>query len=248
MEEASGLIASKRNPGMLWAHNDSGHPAEVFLIDTLGKIQMVCKLDKIKARDWEDITMGSGPVKGKNYLYVGDIGDNNAKYPFKLIYRFEEPAFDEKEKRIKDFDTFIVKLSDGVRDTEAMMIDPLTKDWFIVSKREDSVRLYRITYPYEADTLVAKKMTTLPYKLIVAANISSDGKEVLMKDYSNVYYWKRKEGESIPDLLKQKPRILPYEIEMQGESISFSNDGKGYYTLSESSEKKQAELMFYMRK
>ncbi len=248
LEEASGLVASTRNPGMLWTHNDSGHPAEVFLIDTLGKIKMICKLDKIKSRDWEDITIGSGPEEGKNYLYVGDIGDNDAKYPFKLVYRFEEPLFDQKEKKIEVFDTLVIRLSDGVRDTEAMMIDPQTKDWFIVSKREDSVRLYKMSYPYEADTLTAEKVATLPFQKIVAANISADGNELLMKDYSNVYYWKRSNGQTISELLRQPPTVLPYEAEMQGESICFRQDGKGYYTLSESSEKKQAELMYYKRK
>jgi len=48
--EASGLVESIVNPGYLWSLNDGGNPAEVFLIDTLAKIKMVCKL-KVKNRD-----------------------------------------------------------------------------------------------------------------------------------------------------------------------------------------------------
>src|SRR6478609_9604331 len=128
-----------------------------------------------------------------------------------------------------------------------MMIDPLTNDLYLLSKWEDSVRLYQITFPF-SDTLTAEKVAVLPYSGVVAANISMDGTEVLMKDYPNVYYWKRNEGQSITDLLKQPSVALPYDMEEQGEAICFKVDGKGYYTVSETTKRRQAELLFYKRK
>jgi hypothetical protein len=245
LEEASGIVASVTNPGMFWLINDSGHAADVFLIDIHAQIRMVCHLKGIKNRDWEDITLGE--ADGKKFIYVGDIGDNVAKYPSKLIYRFEEPVFELGEITIEEIKTFTVFLSDGQRDTEAMMIDPLTKDLYLVSKREDSVHLYQTTFPYP-DTITMNNVAVLPYKSIVAGNISPDGTEVLMKDYPNVYYWKRKEGQSIIDLLKQPSIALPYDMEEQGEAICFDVDGKGYYTVSETTKRRQAELLFYKRK
>src|SRR5258708_2168534 len=92
LHEASGLTASVANPGHFWTVNDSGNPAEVFLIDSLAQIKLVCKLPKIDNRDWEEIAIGAGPEPEKKYLYVGDIGDNFAVYKYKYIYRFEEPS------------------------------------------------------------------------------------------------------------------------------------------------------------
>ncbi|QLH32936.1 MAG: hypothetical protein HWD62_11375 [Cyclobacteriaceae bacterium] len=69
----------------------------------------------------------------------------------------------------------------------------------------------------------------------------------MLKNYDHVYYWKRKGSESIADLLKQTPSELAYKPEKQGESIAWSRDGSGYYTLSESS-KRSAQLLFYKRK
>jgi len=245
LEEASGLVASVRNPGMFWVINDSGHPADVFLIDIHAQIRMVCHLKDIKNRDWEDITLSV--IDGKNFLYVGDIGDNLSYYSSKLIYRFEEPSYDGQEITIEEIEILTVTLSDGERDTEAMMVDPLTNDMYLVSKWEDSVHLYQIPFPFK-DTVTAIKTAVLPYNGIVAANISMDGMEVLMKNYPDVYYWKREEGQSITDLLKQSSIALPYDMEEQGEAICFGSDGKGYYTVSETTSRRQAELLLYERK
>lgn len=247
LKEASGITRSYTNAGMLWSHNDSGNPAEVFLIDSAAKIKMICTLKDLKNRDWEDITSDRDPLTGKNYIYVGDIGDNLARYQTKLIYRFEEPLFDSKVKTITEFDTLMVQLPDGVRDTEAMMIDPSTHNLYLVSKREDAVSLYELNYPYAKDTTIAK-VATLDLTQIVAADISEDGSEVIMKNYEFVYYWKRNAGQRLATLLQQPPQLLPYAQEAQGEAICFTSGKQGYYTLSEGTKNTVAELMFYKRK
>ncbi|NLT76895.1 MAG: hypothetical protein GXX98_10255, partial [Planctomycetes bacterium] len=61
IQEASGLVASRKNPGVLWVHNDSGDTARVFAIDTRGNLLGVCSVTGAKARDWEDIAIGPGP-------------------------------------------------------------------------------------------------------------------------------------------------------------------------------------------
>lgn len=249
LAEASGLVASVANPGYYWSHNDGENPAEVFLIDDKAKIVMTCKLANVANRDWEDIAVGPGVQEGKSYLYVGDIGDNLSQYPYKMIYTFVEPVLSEGDQVIGKFDTIVFKLSDGVRDTEAMMIDPMTNDIFIISKREDSVRLYEIPYPFiSGDTLQAEYKTTLPFTKIVAASISADGTEVLMKNYDHLYYWKRTEDESIPELLVRKPTELNYLQEAQGEAIAWTRDGAGFYTLSETVKNFKGNLIYYKRK
>jgi hypothetical protein len=235
--EASGLAASIANPGMLWTLNDGGNAAEVFLIDAAAEIRLTCTLSGLKNRDWEDVVLGPGPDSSKNYIYVADIGDNEAKYPVKILYRFEEPVLAGGKLEIQDFDTLYLKLDDGVRDTEAIMIDPLAHGMYLLSKREDSVHFYKVNY-----------RVTLPFHNITAAEISPDGSEVVIKDYDNIYYWQRPDGGPISKLLQAPPILLPYAKELQGESITFSRDGSGYFTLSESREDEPAELIFYQRK
>lgn len=249
LDEASGLVASIKNPGYFWTHNDSGNPAEVYLINGKAEIVMTCKLPNVPNRDWEDITVGPGPKENKNYLYVGDIGDNEAQYAYKIIYRFEEPVLSEGNNVIDQFDTLVFQLSDGVRDTEALMIDPTSKELFIFSKREDSVRMYQIPFEFASgDTVVAERKIILPLTRIVAACISTDGTEVLIKNYDYIYYWKRTDNQSISELLQTNPIELLYNREPQGESITWQRDGAGFYTLSEAAKNYRGRLLFYKRK
>lgn len=249
LEEASGLVESIANPMHLWTLNDSGNPAEVFLIDQKAQIKLVCKLNDINNRDFEDIAIGAGPINGKNYVYVADIGDNLQQYKTKLIYRFEEPTLaDKNEVIITNYDTLRIALPDGIRDSETIMIDPQSNDLYLVSKREDSVRVYKIRYPFSKDLMTADKVAVIPFTKIVAGSITPDGKEVLIKDYEKIYYWKNNQGLPLPQLLITKPIEVAYEQEPQGEAICWSRDGSGYYTLSETAESILGKLIFHKRK
>src|SRR5688572_6760057 len=146
LKEASGLAGSTGNPDLLWVHNDGGDEARIFLIDEHAHIKATIRFDSIKNRDWEDITVGPGPAEGKNYVYVGDIGDNKADHKYKFIYRTEEPVADwskTPDTTLAKVDIIKFQLPDQLRDSESMMIDPLTRDIYILSKREEKVNLYR---------------------------------------------------------------------------------------------------------
>jgi hypothetical protein len=248
LREASGLVASISNPGYLWTHNDGKNSSEIFLIDEKADVVMTCKLKNIINRDWEDITMGPGPEEGVNYLYVADIGDNEAIYPYKILYRIKEPVLSEKKIEVEKVDTLVFQLPGGARDAETIMVDPLTSYFYIISKREHSVRLYEIKFPFKSDTLQAEKVATLAFNNIVAADISVDGSEVLIKNYRDIYYWKRSDKESMIDLLQREPIKINYKAEPQGEAIAWKRDGAGFYTLSESAKGSGGTLYFYGRK
>jgi len=70
----------------------------------------------------------------------------------------------------------------------------------------------------------------------------------LVKNYDNVFYWKRLSGESVDEAIKRTHETLPYSPEPQGESIAFSRQGDGYYTTSEQKNKMPQHLYFYKRK
>ena len=249
LSEVSGLAASATNPGLLWTHNDSGNPAIVYLVDEQLRIRLRCNLKGARNQDWEDIAVGPGPVPGKSYVYVADIGDNMSSHGLKHIYRFEEPQlFPEKtEITISEFDTIAFRLEGGEKDTEAIILDPKTADVYVISKREKPVYVYELkgmVSPH--DTLIAKKMISLPLTQIVAAGISPDGTEIIMKNYDHIYYWERN-GKPILEALQQEPQLLMYREEPQGEAIAFNRKGTGFYTLSEKLFGEKIFLYFYQK-
>jgi len=251
LSELSGLATSYSNPNYLWTINDSGNDNKIFLIDENLHIKLTCILNGVVNRDWEDIAVGPGPDSTKSYVYVADIGDNEAIYPLKYIYRFEEPQANDstQEFTITQFDTITVTLADKQKDTEALLINPLNRNLYIVSKREEPVHVYELKYPYSTkDTLVIESIVSIPVTQIVAGDFSADGKEILMKNYNNIYYWPNDNQKSLATVLQEKPIEIPYKVEPQGESITWARDCSGFYTISEMNKGKKSFLYFYKRK
>jgi hypothetical protein len=252
LKEVSGLAASISNPRLLWAHNDHGNKPEIFLVDENLDVKLTCTLAGVENRDWEDITTGPGPDPSKNYIYVGDIGDNNGDYKHKFIYRFEEPKWSPGQSNaitVSSIDKIAFQLSDEQKDTEALLLDPKSKNLYVVSKRESPVHLYELKYPYNTTgTLTAEKVMSIPVSIIVAADFSAKGDAILMKDYSHVYYWSIPPSTSVTEALQKPPIEIAYVKEPQGESIAWAKDGSGFYTLSESVKKEKIYLYFYKAK
>ena len=118
-----------------------------------------------------------------------------------------------------------------VRGCRNAFIDPLSGDICIISKREEAVGFYRVAYPYSLiQPNTAIKEATLPLTYVVAADISPDGKKILVKTYSDIYLYKRNPGKSIAKALTGKPSQMPYQLEPQGEAVTWDAEGKSYWT------------------
>jgi len=252
IKEASGIAASQKNPGVLWIHNDSDPKNNIYAMDANGKHLGRLRIGFRKPRDCEDIAVGPGPEKGKSYIYLGDIGDNKSRRPIKEIYRIPEPNVSHYHQvfdlTLKNISVITYRYPDGRRDAEALMIDPQTSDIFIISKREDSVRVYMAPYPQSLDSdITLTYIGQLPVTMVTGGDISPSGDEVLIKNYFSVYYWKRQKDEIWKTAFQKQPEVLPYIPEPQGESICWSRNGDGYYTTSEEKGNIPAKLYFYPR-
>ncbi|HYE55639.1 MAG TPA: hypothetical protein VD996_12375 [Chitinophagaceae bacterium] len=238
IDEASGLADSYANAGFLWVNEDSDNPTHLYLLGHDGKHGKNIFVANATNRDWEEMMVGAGPVAGKKYIYIGDIGDNSRKYDEYYIYRFEEPA--ASVDTVKQVDRITFKYPDGAHDAEAFYMDT-AKDIYIVTKRDAKSKVYRLPYPQNTSGLVtAEFVMDLPYSGVVGAAYSARG-ELLIKTYSNIYYYSR--GNPAGSYL-----TLPYQVELQGEAVGFANDGTGFYTLSEKGLGSAVNLRFYKRK
>src|SRR5947207_15978497 len=65
--ESSGVIASRKHPGVYWTHCDSGNDASIYAITCEGKFIAEYQLD-VPNHDWEDIA-----VDDDGHLFIGDI-------------------------------------------------------------------------------------------------------------------------------------------------------------------------------
>ncbi|MCB2210767.1 hypothetical protein KQI52_01495 [bacterium] len=247
--EASGMIASRRNPGWLWVHNDSGDIARLYAISAYGDSLAELQLDGIDARDWEDIAIGPGPGGTDDYLYVGDIGDNDNAYKNVVIYRFREPEAEEFEPGIplliEDVERFDFMYPESPRDAETLLVDPFTSDMYIMTKRLWPVQVYRAVPIHTDRPQILQHVADITGPPIAAGDISRDGRHVIVKTYDAILHWYREDDMSIPDLFAQPPDTLPYVTEPQGEALAFNLSGTGYYTVSEETRDIAAAVSFY---
>ena len=248
LSEASGLVDSQKQPGFLWSHEDAGSPDEIYLLNRQGKV-----VGKMRTpfynNDWEDLAIGPGPQTSETYLYIGDVGDNSSSQDIKRIYRFPEPA--SLSSTITAFDRIQFRYPDEAADAETILLDPLTRDLYIVTKWLPKARLYRLAYPQSTtEVITAQKVGEMTVGGdLTGGSISMIGTEVIVRGYSAIYYWKRKPEENVGEVLLKAPiKTLPYQFEPQGEAVCFDKDNKGYFTVSERNIAPSINLYFYSRK
>jgi hypothetical protein len=241
IDEASGIAVSRSNPNFIWTHNDSGDPNRLFLVDANNAEDYgFFWIRNSGNRDWEDMCIGPGPQAGFNYIYIGDIGDNNGIHESIYIYRFIEPDLSSHintgshEVQADLVDRFQVQYPDGPRDAETLMIDPITKDLFIVTKRDFRSTVYRLPYPPVLNDInVLEKRVQLPFNFATAGDISADGRHIVIKTERFIYMWERQPNESVDDALMRQPKYLPYLVEPKGEAFTWDHITGDYLTLSE---------------
>ncbi|MGI9037764.1 MAG: hypothetical protein ACR2GQ_02775 [Gemmatimonadota bacterium] len=168
--EASGVTRDPRRDDLFWAHNDSGNPAELFAVDSLGRVLAVVPVSGATDRDIEDIA--TGPCPEGDCLYLGDIGDNFAVRGSVTIHRLPLPPLPAPEAGasagakagtgagaragvgadapalapsapIAPSASWTLVYSDGARDAESLAIDGKSNEILVVTKgREGIVELH----------------------------------------------------------------------------------------------------------
>jgi hypothetical protein len=237
--EVSGLAVSRQNPEVIWLHND-GDEKQVFAVTTAGQLIARVRVD-VPMTDVEDMAIGPGPEKGVDYLYVGDIGDNESSRQEIRLIRFAEPALRtgrDKKLDASGVEQFRFRYPDGPHDAEALLVDPTTGDVFIVVKEENRSRLYRVGEDrLKTDAPIALELVGyLNVDDVSAGDISPQGDLIILRDEDRGWIWSRPSGSSVADSFKRAPRPVLVRAAGQaqnGEAVGFTPDGNSYYTVSE---------------
>ena len=218
----------------------------------------------IRYWDWED--MCGGVYNGTNYLFIGAFGDNKETDGYYSIVYFEEPAITEGATlNITPSQIRFVYPDGKNHNCESLMYDNVEQTLYIITKVYYNVCQvfslpFRLDYGTAKQTLThvcdlgvqsdidwgeyqGQQLRCKGFHLATAADISPDGKYVLIKnhnnisgyaDYSWILYWERQGDESIAETVKRQPQVIDcYEYEWQGEAICWLDDNT-FYTTSDS--------------
>jgi hypothetical protein len=211
LTESSAAAMSAVQPAVWFTINDSGHEPVLFAVDTNGASRGRWLVSGARNIDWE--SMASGPCgadaakAGDRCLYVGDTGDNDAKYATRAIYRLREPAIATDGAGTTDLGSVSsTRLSfryvDGPRDVEAMWVAPdasiylITKSVGVGGQPLRPAAVYRLAPEAwkSRATQQAELVDSLPIvpgsafaRFITDAALSSDATHLAVRTYTQVY-------------------------------------------------------------
>ena len=230
LPEASGVAASRSTPGVLWSHNDSGEPILVA-VGTDGKPRGRVRVSGATVGDWEDIDVG--PCPQGSCIYIGDIGDNNARRRDVVIYRVPEP--DAVAGSSAAAESMRLTYPDGPRDAEALIVLP-NGNVFIVTKGERGpVALYRLPAAFRnGETAKLERVSTLVEangnggveraNRVTGASASPDGRWIVLRTLHALAFY------STATFTAGNAReLMRYDVsgirERQGEGVAFGSNG-----------------------
>lgn len=252
VDESSGLVASRSQPGLFWTHNDAGDGPFVYAFGPDGAKRGTWRVAGARADDWEDIAAGPGPKAGQPYLYLGDIGDNPINRPHVVVYRVAEPKVAPADaastrfepRQTEQADTIVLKYPDGPHDAEALMVHPQTGDLYILLKvAEGNAGVYKasaaaVAASPQGVTLERVGEVGVPGVfpgMFTGADISPDGRRVVVCDYLSAYELSLGDNARAPfdDVWEQTPHAIDLGKRKQGEAVCYGPDGQTVFATSE---------------
>jgi len=251
ISESSGLAASRLTRGAYWTHNDSGDGPFVYAFDIRGDSLGVFRIAGAQARDWEDMAAGPGPQggKGKSYLYIGDIGDNNNARAEIVVYRVAEPALTTATRKFtktrpgttEPAEAIRLRYPDGAHDAETLLVHPVSGHIYVITKVVmANPAVYEAAPPFIAGkpiTMTRIGLVNVPSLfggVITGGSISPDGRRVALCDYFQGYELVLPAGSAnFNDIWKQ--RMVGFDLgkRKQGEAIAYRLDGRALLATSE---------------
>ncbi len=248
--EASGIAASRANPGVLWIHNDSGDAPRVFAVGTDGTSLGQLVLANGPLRDLEDIALATCPDGAGWCLWLADLGNNSKGRGDLAIYAVREPAVSAAaplgKSSTSTYWRFPVTYPGGAAiDVEAMVVGGSPSTITVYEKVDASIaRIFRAAAPSIPDATIAfgnaGTMTSpgiaLKYgRMITGADLHPSGTRVAIRTYTGVFEYRLAPGGTPADI--DAGTLVTVTLgplsEPQGEAIAYDAAGTGIWTMSE---------------
>ena len=235
LPEASGLAVSRRDPRLLWSHNDSGNEPILFALDATGAMRGRIRLG-VTLRDWEDVSAGRWPAG--DCLYIADIGNNDLSRRRMPIYRVAEP--DPHDTRTATPERFLAIYPDGPHNAEALVV--VGPD-IIVITRDRVGALYRARLPESPGDVPLQRVGQLGLTAVTDAEASPDGQSVVVRTSHEAVNYRAADfvhGGNVPAGLH-----IPIDglREPQGEGVALGQGGMLYLASEQARWGREGQLL-----
>ena len=239
--ELSGLVASRTQPGVFFANNDSGDSARLFAMSANGAALGRYTLMGASAVDWEDLSVG--PCPQGSCLYIADIGDNTRERTSYTVYRLLEPTVPSQPGFMQTVTAEALPFvyPDEAHNAEALVVHPVTGTIYVITKLALGIpsRVYRFPTPLSPGVQATLEyVATLPVPTsgdiqLTGAAFHPCGGSLLLRMYNRVVELRIAPGDKWEKIFTQPAIAVPSITEPQGEAVTYSSDGASFYTAME---------------
>lgn len=227
LSEMSGLVASHRQPGVLWSINDSGSFPRLYRLGERGEALGRVRVTGAWLHDTETLARWRG--EGHDWLLIGDVGDNKARRDHVVVHAVAEPATAATRAPIAWSLRF--RYPDGPRDAEGIAVDQQRGDLLVLSKRDEPPRLYRVPLAARDDDEVAvaeylgSPAPDIIRGAVTGLDLGDDGRELVVLTYHGLYVWRRGGDEPWATVLARAPVAVERPAMAKAEAMALAPGG-----------------------
>jgi hypothetical protein len=177
---------------------------------------------------------------------VADVGDNNERRKSVTIYLVEIPSewqsslAASQQLTLPTVATFQVSYPSGPVNCEALAYDPLNREFILATKELLQCRLFGVDASQLTGTqsIIAQGRGVLTLPLVTAADISTDGRRMVLTTYGPGCLLTRPDGAEphmhwTADPVLKTLQMFELPTRKQGESIAFDRDANHLWLTSE---------------
>ncbi|SIQ92417.1 esterase-like activity of phytase family protein [Micromonospora avicenniae] len=234
LTELSGMVATDDGFVMINDGADDEARRRIFFLDRDCAVVRAVPYPT-RPLDTEDLAVGADGT-----VWVADVGDNDRSRETIAVWKLAPGADRPVLHRMR--------YPDGPHDAEAMLV---TGDGRPVVVTKFSANLYAptaalrpgVTVPLAkvGQVKLPASTTSNPYGLlgrsaVTGAATAPDGRRVVLRTYADAFEFDVADGDVIAALTGGTPRATPLPDEPQGESVSYSPDGRSLLTVSETAD------------
>jgi hypothetical protein len=245
LSELSGIVATRNGFAVVNDGVDEVSKRKIFFLDD------ECAIDKrvdypSRPLDTEDLVLSPDG----DTLWIADTGDNDARdgngETRRTIGLWSMPVSGAKEPKIHR----LTYPNGDKHDAEALLFNGDGTPIIVTKEVTGKTLLYTPTAPLKANSeegVPLKKageielpgsdtpgipIARLAQTTVTGGAVAPGGGRVTLRTYLDAYEWDVADGDVL-GALKNKPRKTPLPNEPFGEAITYSDDGKLFYTVSD---------------
>ncbi|MFG3554384.1 hypothetical protein ACGGAQ_08350 [Micromonospora sp. NPDC047557] len=237
LTEISGMVATDDGYVVVNDGADDEARLRIFFLDRRCAVARTVSYPS-RPRDTEDLALGRDGT-----IWVADTGDNDRNRETIALWRLA-PGADRPV-------LYRMRYPDNPHDAEALLLDAAGQPLIITKGGSGTLVVYSpatALKPGATTPLVSVGRVVLPSSttsnpfsflgrgVVTGAANAPDGRRVVLRTYADAFEYDVAGGDVVAALTGGTPRVMPLPDEPQGESITYSRDGRSLLTVSESAD------------